>query len=110
MKQAKRQIIKEKAGQLGHIDCHYLPKEVVLNDSNRYYLVAVVDDCTRIVWAEIVTDIKSLTVMFSVLRCFNVIKNNYNIQFEEVLTDNGPEFGGQHKKRPCHKNCVNLQK
>lgn len=93
MKQAKRQIIKEKAGQLGHIDCHYLPKEVVVSDSKRYYLVAVVDSCTRIAWAEVVSDIKSLTVMFSILRCFNMIKNTYNIQFEEVLTDNGPEFG-----------------
>jgi len=99
MKQAKRQIIKEKAGQLGHIDCHYLPKEVVLNDSKRYYLVAVVDSCTRIAWAEVVQDIKSLTVMFSVLRCFNMIKNRYDIQFEEVLTDNGPEFGGQSKNK-----------
>ncbi len=40
------------------------------------------DGYSRIAWAEIIEDLKSLTVMFSVLRCFNMIKNRYNIQFE----------------------------
>jgi hypothetical protein len=93
MKQSKRQIIKERAGELAHIDCHYLPKELILNESKRYYLVAVVDSCTRVAWAELVSDIKSLTVMFSVMRCFQIMQKNYNIQFEEALTDNGAEFG-----------------
>lgn len=93
MKQTKRRIIKEKAGELAHIDCHYLPKTLLLNDKNRYYIVAVVDSCTRIAWAEVVTDIKSLTVMFSVMRCFQAIKSQYGIEFKEALTDNGPEFG-----------------
>ena len=93
MKQSKRAIIKEKAGELAHIDCHYLPKELILSESKRYYLVGVIDSCTRIAWAEVVSDIKSLTVMFSVMRCFQAIKHNYKIEFQEVLTDNGPEFG-----------------
>ena len=29
MKQARRKIIKEKAGELGHIDCHHLPCGII---------------------------------------------------------------------------------
>lgn len=89
----KRQIIKERAGELGHIDCHHLSKDLVAQGKDRYYLVCVIDDQSRIAWAELVSDIKSLTVMFATLRCFNYIKRYFDIEFEEVLTDNGPEFG-----------------
>ena len=99
MKETKRKIIKERAGELGHIDCHYLSKDLFRDSGKRYYLVAVIDDCTRIGWCEVVEDIKSLTVMFSVLRSFNMIQNRYKIQFEEVMTDNGPEFGGGANKQ-----------
>lgn len=93
MQEVKRQIIKEKAGELGHIDCHHLSKDMIANAQKRYYLVCVVDSCTRIAWAEVVEDIKALTVMFAVLRCFNFIAEHYDIRFSEVITDNGPEFG-----------------
>jgi len=99
MNTSKRRIIKEKAGELAHIDAHYLNKGIVLGDNQRYYLVGVIDSCTRIVWAEVVNDIKSLTVMFAVMRCFNIIKSEFDIQYQEVLTDNGPEFGPRYSKR-----------
>jgi len=95
MKRNKRQIIKEKAGELGHIDCHYLSKNLLMNDSKRYYLVCLLDDCTRIAWADVVEDIKSLTVMFSTLKCINMLHDQYNIKFANILSDNGPEFGGK---------------
>ncbi|MFZ5807333.1 MAG: integrase core domain-containing protein [Verrucomicrobiota bacterium] len=93
MKEHKRMIIKERAGQLGHIDTHSLSKDLVLADGKRRYLVSVIDDYSRVAWAEMVHDITSMTVMFSALRMMNILKVNYNIQFEEMLTDNGPEFG-----------------
>lgn len=93
MKENKRKIIKEKAGDMAHIDCHYLPKNIINNNDKRYYLVGVIDDCTRIAWAEIVPDITSLTVMFATMRCFQMIDKLYNIKFAEVITDNGAEFG-----------------
>ena len=93
MKQEKRKIIKQRAGELGHIDCHTLSKTIIKDSSKRLYLVCVVDDYTRIAWADVVADIKSLTVMFTTLKCFNMINQEYQIKFEEVLTDNGPEFG-----------------
>ena len=94
MKENKRKIIKECAGDLAHIDCHYLPKGIIENNNNRLYFVAVIDDCTRIAWCEVVQDIQSLTVMFAIMRCLKAIGATYNISFKEVLTDNGPEFGG----------------
>ena len=53
MKEEKRRIIKEKAGELGHIDCHYLSKDLIEGSKQRYYLVCVIDSCTRIAWAEV---------------------------------------------------------
>jgi Integrase core domain len=91
----KRRYIREKAGDLAHIDCHYLSKNLIANDPKRYYLVSVVDDQSRIAWCELVENIKSLTVMFCVLRCFNQLKHHYGVEFKEVLTDNGSEFGSK---------------
>lgn len=93
MKEEKRKIIKEKAGELAHIDCHHLSKDTITNDRQNYYLVCVIDAHTRIAWAEILTEIKALTVMFGTLHCFNYIAKYYDIRFAEALTDNGPEFG-----------------
>ncbi|MDO8684971.1 MAG: hypothetical protein Q7N50_16015, partial [Armatimonadota bacterium] len=59
MKQSKRAIIKEKAGELGHIDSHYLANGIVAGCAGRLYLVCVIDSCTRVAWAELVDDIKS---------------------------------------------------
>lgn len=93
MQEKKRQIIKEKAGELGHIDCHHLSKDMITGNKKKYYLVCVIDSCTRVAWAEVIEDITALTVMFGTLRCFNYIASDYDIRFAEVLTDNGPEFG-----------------
>jgi transposase InsO family protein len=98
MKAEKRKIIKEKAGELAHIDSHYLNKGIIAGDNKRYYLVCVIDSCTRVAWAEIVEDLKSLTVMFAVLKSLNILAEHYQIRFKEVLTDNGPEFGQKDSK------------
>ena len=90
--QEKRRIVKQKAGELGHLDCHHLSKDLIATDPTRYYLVCVIDACTRLAWAEVVTDVKSLTVMFSALKSFNLLHQRYQLQFAEVLTDNGSEF------------------
>jgi transposase InsO family protein len=98
MKANKRKIIKEKAGELGHIDCHYLSKDLIVNSSKRYFLVCVIDDASRIAWAEVVEDVKSLSVMFATLKSINLINSEYRIQFEAVMTDNGSEFSGKENK------------
>lgn len=99
MKEEKRRIIRKKAGELAHIDCHHLSKDLIANDPRRRYLVCVIDAYSRVAWAEIVEDIQSLTVMFATLRIFNYLSTEYRLQFEEVLTDNGPEFGTKDSAR-----------
>ena len=99
MKANKRKIIKKKAGELGHLDTHYLSKDIIQGANKRLYLVCVIDSCTRIAWAEVVDDIKALTVMFASLKCLNILADHYNIKFKEVLTDNGPEFGPRVSKK-----------
>lgn len=92
MQEVKKRIIKEKAGELAHADCHHLSKDTIADGKKRYFLVSIIDSCTRVAWAEVVEDIRSLTVMFATLRCLNYLTHHYNIKFAEVLTDNGSEF------------------
>lgn len=93
MKQSKRKIIKERIWQMGHIDCHYLPKWIISWDfKTKYYLLALMDDYTRIVEVQIIKRLKSLDVMFATLKIINFLNNTYNIKFEEILSDNWPEF------------------
>ena len=92
MQQSKRKIIKTRAGELGHLDTHHLSRDTVLGTKRRYYLVALIDACTRLAWAEVIGDIKSLSVMFATLKSINFLNAEYGIQFEALLTDNGPEM------------------
>ncbi len=93
MKENKRKIIKERMGQLGHIDCHHLGKAILRGQSRKLYLVCLLDDYSRLAWAEVTEDITSLTVMFATMRCINMLQSEYGIKFEEIISDNGPEFG-----------------
>lgn len=99
MQEEKRRIIKEKAGELAHVDCYHLSRDTIAGSRKPYYLVAVVDSCSRVAWAEVIEDIKALSVMFATLQCFNHIAERFSIKFKEVLTDNGPEFGPKDSKR-----------
>ena len=99
MRQNKRKIIKERMGQLGHIDCHYLSKSIIRGQSQKLYLVCIIDDYSRLAWAEVVEDITSLTVMFASLKCLNILQQQYQLKFEEILSDNGPEFGPKNSKQ-----------
>lgn len=93
MKEAKRKIIREKAGELAHMDCYHLARDTIIGDRRNLYLVCVLDDCTRLAWTEAVEDITALTVMFATLRCLNQLAERYQIRFREMMTDNGPEVG-----------------
>ena len=92
MEQSKRQIIKTRAGELGHLDSHHLSRDLIVGTKQRYYLVAVLDACTRLAWAEVTGDIKSLSAMFAALKSINFLHAEYGLRFEALLTDNGPEM------------------
>jgi len=85
-------------GQLGHIDTHYLSKHIIRNETQKLYVVAIVDDYSRVAWAEIIENIDSLSVMFGAMRCLNILKAHYHIQFEEIISDDGSEFGNRDTK------------
>ena len=97
-REVKRKIIKERMGQLGHIDTYYLSKYIIADQVSKLYVVAVMDDYSRVTWAEVIEGIDSLNVMFGAMRCFMMLKSSYGIQFEEVLSDNGSEFGNRSVK------------
>ena len=101
-REVKRKIIKERMGQLGHIDTYYLSKYIISGQLSKLYVVAVMDDYSRITWAEVIEGIDSLNVMFGAMRCFMMLKSSYAIQFEEVLTDNGSEFGNRSVKNKAN--------
>lgn len=92
-REEKRKIIKERMGQLGHIDCHHLGKAIIRGQHRKLYLLCVLDDYSRLAWAEVMEDITALTTMFASLRCMQALKREFGIQFEEIIADNGPEFG-----------------
>ena len=37
--------------------------------------------------------------MFATLRCFNQLSSRFGVQFSELLSDNGPEFGPRSSQR-----------
>lgn len=92
-KEEKRKIIKERMGEMGHIDVHYLNRYIIHDTVAKRYLVAIQDDYSRITWVELIEDTKALTVMFGAIKCFNALRQYYEISFEEILSDNGSEFG-----------------
>lgn len=71
--------------QLGHIDTHSLRKNIIRGSVPKLYIVAIIDDYSRVAWAEIIDNIDSLSVMFGAMRCLNILKAHYHIQFEEII-------------------------
>lgn len=102
LKKKEKEVIKryEKKypGELGHIDCYYLPKSTLkaLNpELKRGFLCALEDDCTRLAYTEVLKDIKSDTVAGFLGRALSFFFRNYGIRFENIMSDNGSEFVGK---------------
>jgi hypothetical protein len=51
------------------------------------YLVCILDDYSRLAWAEVMQDITALTTMFAALRCMQALKKEFGIHFEEMIAD-----------------------
>lgn len=89
----KRKIVKEKPGELLHVDCHFLPKGVVRSSpTQRYYALGVIDDYSRVVWVEIMKSTKSLDATFAMMDAMLILNQRYGLQAQAVMTDNGAEF------------------
>jgi len=99
MKETKRSIIKKKPGEMGHIDCHYLP-QYLIPGIKKLFLVGVIDDYSRVAWVEVITSITALSVMFATMKTLSFFKDVHNITFEEIFSDNGSEFKGNNETHP----------
>jgi len=96
IKEEKRRIIKMEAGELGHIDIHYVTKGTVKELGNRkLYILGLIDDYSRICWLEVIDSIKSIDVMFASMEILMRLKDRYDIGFKEMLSDNGSEFASR---------------
>lgn len=93
-KHERKRYVMSKVGELIHIDLHQVPKGITIAEpSKTYYLLGLLDDFSRVCWLELLEDKKALTVMFAVLKAFNMLRKQYGIEIESVMTDNGAEFG-----------------
>lgn len=81
---------KQYPGELLHADTFSLPRTLLVERA-KYYLFGVLDDCTRLCYVELLTNIQSATVTKAF---FNAYKwfNEHGINSESVMTDNGSEF------------------
>lgn len=96
IKEEKRRIIKMSVGELGHIDIHYVSKGTVKETGNKkLYIIGIIDDYSRVCWLEVIDSIKAMNVMFASLEVLIRLKDRYNIEFKEMMSDNGSEFASK---------------
>jgi transposase InsO family protein len=97
----KRKIVREYAGSLAHVDCHYLPKGVVQCEPNkRFYVLGLIDDFSRIVWVEVMNSVKALDATFAMMDAIMIVNQRYGIKYDEILSDNGSEFCSKSSEHP----------
>jgi IS30 family transposase len=101
IKEEKRRIIKMSTGELGHTDIHYIAKGTVKDLPNKkLYILGVIDSYSRICWVEVIDSIKAINVAFVAMEILTRIKERYDIQFQEMMSDNGSEFAS--RNNPDH--------
>jgi transposase InsO family protein len=94
-KQERRKIIMSKIGEPVHVDGHQLSKDITIDTPDKtFWLLGLLDDYSRVAWVEVLEDMKALTVMFVALKAFNILNNQYHIEIDTLMSDNGSEFGG----------------
>jgi transposase InsO family protein len=95
----KRRIIKKAAGELGHIDIHYVAKGSIQElGQQKVYVLGVIDSYSRVCWLEPLISIKSLDVSLATLDILTLLRGRYGITFKEMLSDNGSEFSSKTNK------------
>ena len=86
---------KKTPGELAHIDLSMVPKDIRSSFKTKdMYVAAACDDCTRIVYTEILNDKKASTLTYFFARSLSWFKRIYNFEYEAVMSDNGSEFKG----------------
>jgi transposase InsO family protein len=101
---------KQAPGELAHIDMTKLPKDIRCSFRvKELYVAAVCDDCTRLIYAEVVKDKRASTMTYFMARSLSWFKQLYNFEYEAIMSDNGPEFRGSlEREHPFETMCVEL--
>jgi hypothetical protein len=86
LNEAQKQIIeryeKQSPGGLAHIDMIKIPKDIRCSFKiKELYAATLCDDCTRLVYAEILKDKKALTLTYFMARSLSWFKQIYNKVF-----------------------------
>lgn len=101
IKEEKRRIIKMSTGELGHIDIHYVASNTVKEAPRaKLYLLGLIDSYSRICWIEVIDSIKAINVSFATMDIMVKLKHRYNVEFKEMMSDNGSEFAS--RNNPDH--------
>jgi len=102
LQKQKRRYVKEKMGELGHVDCHYLQRGTIESNPERQFLLSLVDDHTRLAWSLRLDNIQGVTVSYGILKLLSLFKTTYGITFQKILSDNGSEFKGKETQYLLH--------
>ena len=99
LNESQKEIIKryekQAPGELAHIDLTELTADLKCHFKVRnLYCAAICDDCTRITYAEILSNKRASTLTYFMARSLSWFKQIYNFEFESIMSDNGPEFRG----------------
>lgn len=101
IKEEVRRIIKKEAGELGHIDIHYVSKGTVKEMGNKkLYILGIMDSFSRICWVQPITSIKAIDVSYAAMEAMVILQKRYGVEFKEILSDNGSEFAS--RNNPHH--------
>jgi len=79
-------------GELGHIDTKKLKNIKGMDPKKKRYQFALIDDCTRIPYVEILPDKKAITASLFLRRAVKWFKERFGIEFKKILSDNGKEY------------------
>jgi transposase len=88
---------KQSPGEMAHIDVKKIRK--IKGDYNKKsYEALLIDDCTRLSYVEIIPDKTAQTLSEFLKSGTKFFKDEYNITFQRLLSDNGNEFTTRYRK------------
>lgn len=88
---------KQYPGEMAHTDVKKIRK--IKGDYNqKRYEALLIDDCTRLSYVEIIPDKTAQTLSDFLKSGVKFFKDEYNIEFKSLLSDNGNEFTTRYKQ------------
>lgn len=89
-KQAIKRYVMRYPGELVHADTYQLPKTLT-EERKKYYLLGLIDDCTRLCRVELMQRQTAADVTKAYFKCHKWMEA-HGIRPEVIMTDNGVEF------------------